>query len=425
MSTPLERLKPWIREQFPQLERDGTGRARVYLDNAAGTLAPLAVAEAMREAALWLNPQPGRSWPAAQATATRHAVTRAALRDFLHAAPGDPVYLDTSTTTALWKLRVALEPRLQGGMVIVTDGDHYANISAWEFRPAWEVRRARMRRDDGGLDLDHLASLLEARTRVVALAAATNGLGTRYDVPAVVHLTRERAPEALVVVDAVHAAPHGPIDVETWGCDALAFSTYKLFGPYAGVLWLRADLVPTLDPYRVEPHTDAETLLETGTLDNVTVAGIGAALSYLRELGERVLGERDPTAAHLDRRQLLRAAMEAIQVHEAKLSHRVLSALRERSDLARVTLFGVADPERVTERAPTFALAVEGVPDEEVERRLWKEAGLQVAAGGHYAASVGRGLNRPSVLRVSFAHYNTLADADRLLDALARVANEA
>jgi selenocysteine lyase/cysteine desulfurase len=277
-----------------------------------------------------------------------------------------------------------------------------------------------MRAADGGLDLEHLASLLDARTRVVALAAATNGLGTCYDLAAAGRLLRERAPEALLVVDAVHLALHAPLEVAAWECDALAFSTYKLFGPFAGVLWLRGSLAARLDPYRVEPHDDPETVLEMGTLDNVKVAGVGAALAYLRELGERVLEERGAIPAPSDRRELLRAAMEGIREYEAELSRRVLTALRERADLAGVSLFGVAEPERVGERVPTFAFAVGDLPDEVVERRLWDEAGLQVAAGSHYAAAIRRGLSRPGLVRASFAHYNTPTDADRLLDALAR-----
>jgi cysteine desulfurase family protein (TIGR01976 family) len=409
----------WVRTQFPQLERDGVGRRRVYLDNAAGTLMPVAVAEAMREAALWANAQPERSWPASQQTGSRIAQTRTALRDFLHAAPEDAIYFNDSTTASLFKLRVAVEPRLAGGSVVVTDGDHYANISAWEWRAAWEVRRARMRPADGGLDMEHLATLLDAGTRVVAVAAATNGLGTRYDLPAVARLVRSRAPEALLVVDAVHLALHAPLDVTAWECDALAFSTYKLFGPFAGVLWVRASLAARLDPYRVEPHTEAASLLETGTLNNPTVAAIGAALAYLEELGAR-LAPAHPTPP--DRRARLRIALEAIREYEASLSRSMLEGLRARPALARVRLFGVAEPERVAQRVPTFAFAVVGMADDEVEHHLWEDTGLQVAAGSHYAAAVDRGLGRTSVVRASFAHYTTPDDVERLLDALAGLA---
>jgi selenocysteine lyase/cysteine desulfurase len=456
-------LVSWVRDQFPQIESDGAQRPRVYLDNAAGTLMPQSVADAMREAALWLNAQPERSWPAARATAARHRQMRAALRDFLGAAPEDVVVVNDSTTASLHKLRLALEEHLTGGNVIVTDGDHYANISAWEWRAAWQVRRARMRPEDGGLDLDHLASLLDDQTRVVALAAATNGLGTRYDVPAVARLVRGRSPGALLVVDAVHLALHAPIDIAAWECDALAFSTYKLFGPYAGVLWVRAGLAPRLAPYHVEPHTDPASTLETGTRNNVTVAGISAALAYLQELGARVgdqNGQDSPPASlrsleaqrHGEkpeetslaflrisseagasseagggsfpvsgRRQFLRTAMTAIEAYEAELSRALLDGLRSRPGLGRVRLFGVAEPERVVARVPTFAFAVDGIADAEVERRLWEEAGLQVAAGNHYAASVTRGLGREGVVRASFAHYNTLGDVERLLDALERL----
>lgn len=410
------RLLPWIRAQFPQIASLRSGQRRIYLDNAAGTLVPQSVADAMAEAALWANPQPERTWPDAGDTRARHQQARALLAAFLNANEGDPIYLHESTTAALYKLREALQPTLQPNHnVVVTDCDHFANISPWEWRADWEVRRARML-PDGHLDLDHFASLLDERTRVAAVTVAGNGLGTVLRVEEAVRLVRERAGQAAVVLDAVHAAPHLPLDIAALGADALAFSTYKLFGPNCGVLWLRPALAERLRPYAVEPHTDPVTLMEWGTLNNVTVAGITAALEYLKRLGERLepafVGQ---LTAYPRERRVFKVALTAIRDYERSLSEQILSAWQE---IPGAKLLGIREPARAGERVPTFGFSVDHLSDAELEERFWRLGELQVAVSNHYSAAVLRGLGRPSVARASFAHYNSPEDVERFLATL-------
>jgi selenocysteine lyase/cysteine desulfurase len=235
-------------------------------------------------------------------------------------------------------------------------------------------------------------------------------------VDAAIRLVRERAPQALVVLDAVHGAPHVPLDVQALDADALAFSTYKLFGPNCGVLWLRETLHPQLAPFRVEPHTDLETLMEWGTLNNVTVAGVAASLEYLQRIGERLEGAFVGQLTGYSRtRRLFKIAVTAAREYEQELSARFLQDVRA---LSHVTVHGVTDPERVSERVPTFAFESKVVADEELESRLWALAGLQVAVGSHYSSAVLRGLGRRSMSRASFAHYNHPDDVETLIHAL-------
>ncbi|MCE3245652.1 MAG: cysteine desulfurase-like protein, partial [Arthrobacter sp.] len=200
VDTSFARLVPWARSQFPQIESLRNGQRRIYLDNAAGTLVPQAVADAMASAAIWANPQPERAWPGAFETRRAHQRMRTLLADFLNAVPDERIFLSESTTSALYKLREGLEPSLAAeDNVVVTDCDHFANISPWEWRARWEVRRAGML-PDGHLDLDHFATLLDDRTRVVAVTVAGNGLGTLIRVDEAVRIVRERAPQAIVVL---------------------------------------------------------------------------------------------------------------------------------------------------------------------------------------------------------------------------------
>ena len=415
-SEAFARLVPWIRSQFPQVGSLRSGQRRIYLDNAAGTLVPQSVADAMGDAALWANPQPERNWPGSFETKREHQKARALLADFLNAAPADRLFFSESTTAALYKLREGLEPSLEPGHnVVVTDCDHFANISPWEWRARWGVRRARML-PDGHLDLEQFASLLDGDTRVAAVTVASNGLGNLLQVEEAIRLVRERAPLALVVLDAVHGAPHVPLDVQALGADALAFSTYKLFGPNCGILWLRDTLSPQLSPFCVEPHTDLETLMEWGTLNNVTVAGVAAALEYLLRIAERLEpGFVGQLSGYPRQRRQFKLVMTAAREYEQDLSAQLLTQIR---DVPGVVVHGLTDPSRVSERVPTFAFETESVPDDQLEARLWALAGVQVAVGSHYSSAVLRGLGRASLARASFAHYNTKDDVDTLLHAL-------
>jgi len=413
LAAPFERLVPWARSQFPAIESLRDGTRRIYLDNAAGTLVPRSVAEAMSEAALWANAQPSRPWPDGPATQRAHAACRADLAAFLNAGPGDRIYLSESTTASLYKLREALEFAWEAAdNVVVTDCDHFANVSPWEWRARWQVRRAAMR-SDGNLDLEAFAACLDDRTRVVALALAGNASGALLPLERAIPLVRARAPHAVVVVDAVHGAPHVALDVGALGADALAFSAYKLFGPNCGVLWLSAGLATRLRPYHVTPHTDPETLLEWGTLNNLWVAGVSACLSYLRRLGERLEGSAIGLLTDIPReRRVYKLALAGIRAYEATLSERLLAGF---DAIPGLTLFG---PTQAAERVPTFSLTLSGEPDDELEARLWSRMGIQVAGGNHYSAAVLRGLGRTSLLRASFAHYNSREEAEALIEAL-------
>lgn len=423
LAEAYHRLLPWIRAQFPQLECLENGEPRVYLDNAAGTLVPSVVANAMADAALWTNPQPERTWPPAPGTRKAHSHLRALLADFLNAPTGSLVCLSESTTASLFKVRTALEPAWSArDNVVVTDCDHFANVTPWEWRARWEVRRTRML-SDGTLDLDHLASQVDGGTRVVALPLAGNGLGNLIPVCGAAAVVRRRSPAAMVVVDAVHAAPHVPVDVQALGADAVAFSTYKLYGPMGGVLWVSPTAMPGVVDgcYHVEPHTEPATLLEWGTLNNAVAAGIIAALEYLAGIGERLEPAAIGLCPELPRqRRRLRLAMLAIRVAEVAQCARTLGMLRE---VRGLTIHGIADPTRAAERVPTYSVTLPGWAPHDLERFLWREGRLQAAAGNHYSAAITRGLGLPGVLRASMAHYNSAADGEALARALAAAAD--
>lgn len=440
-----------IRGRFPALERDLTGGRRVYLNSGGGTIVAESSARAMERAALWANAQDGDVSPGERATAAIHAHARSLAADLLNAPSSAEISFHQSTSHALFNLSFAFRDHLKrGDNLVVTRIDHAANVTPWE--SLWgedrgvEVRECRLRAE-GTLDLDHLRKLVDRRTRLVAVSYASNGLGTVVPVGTVVRIAhrggRPRPPArpgrpwrgALVVVDAVHHAYHGPIDVRRLGCDFLAFSGYKLFGPMTGVLWGRRAWLDALRPYRVEPNEDVTPgRYEQGTPNHAALAGLSGAIEYLLWLGGRVesaalMRPQGPVLAkRLARlypdsgRRALKWALLAIRAWEARLSAVVLEGFR--SLAARgVTLCGLGDPSRIGERDPTFLFEVRGLTQDAVKRGLWDLGRIEVPAGTYYALPVYRELRgrMGRLVRASFAHYDNEETARHFLKTLERM----
>jgi cysteine desulfurase family protein (TIGR01976 family) len=420
---PLEKLNTKVRDRFPMIDRDSRGTPRVYLNTAAGGLTVDTAAEAAREAQGRLNAMPGAIASGEADTAALHARVRDLVADFLHAGDGREISFHQSATSALFNLAFGLRSVLApSANLVVTDLDHMANVSPWE--TVWgeghgaEVRRARVT-SEGTLDVGHLLSLIDSRTGLVAVTAASNGTGFIVPLKEIASAVRRVSPGCLIAVDAVHHAPHSVIDVRASDVDFLAFSGYKVFGPMLGVLWGRAELLGKLKPYRVETNKDVlPGKFEMGMLNNASLASLEAALEYLLWLDGLVSG---PGTAAVDRKTRFRSVMAAIADYEKGLTRRVLEGFREFAP-DRFRLFGIADPSRSGERVPTFAFEIAGLTATETKKKLWAEAGIQIADGNHYSAAIFRHLGRPEgICRASFAHYDNTATVERLLDAVRRL----
>ena len=407
-----------IRARFPQLERDQFGNERVYLNSGAGSLMVDSAMSASYEASRSLNPMPGAVTPGEKATAEFHNRVRRIAADFLNAAGAEEISFHLSATNALFNLAVAMRAwSPDDGNLVVTDLDHMANVSPWE--DVWgrgrgsEVRRARVT-PEGTLDIDHLLDLVDGRTRIVAVTMASNGFGTIVPIHQLVGLIRQRSP-ALVCVDAVHHALHGPIDVQGLDVDFLVFSGYKVFGPMLGVLYGKKALLDKLDPYRVETNKNETPFkYEQGMLNNANLAGLEAALDYLLWLEAELFGTTSGAEA---RRPRFQRVMEAIEDYERGLSRAVLQGFG-RFDSKRFRCHGLTDPSRCEERDPTFAFEVKGLAPADIKRRLWEESSVQIADGNHYSAAVFRHLGRSALCRASFAHYDDAKTARTFLGAL-------
>ena len=375
-------------------------------------------AQAMREAA-WLNSLPGETTPAEVTTKHFQRQIRQIAADFLNAAAPEEITFHASTSQALLNLALSMRGLIRGRHnLVVTDLDHMANVSPWEsVGGRWwgaEVRRARIL-DNGRLDTDHLLSLIDSRTTLLAVTLASNSLGTIVPLGSIIPEVRKKSPSCLVCVDAVHHALHGPIDVQALDCDFLAFSGYKTFGPVIGVLWGKSAVLDRLVPFRVETNKDETPFkFEQGCLNNASLASLGAALQYLLWLAGQVEAEKLPEY----RPARFRRALSAVAAYEQEITRIVLEGMAA-LDPAKSKCIGISDPAERAERDPTFAFEITGRSAAEIKKYLWEKHAIQVADGNHYSAVFYRHLKKESVCRASFAHYISLDEARAFVEALA------
>jgi cysteine desulfurase family protein (TIGR01976 family) len=313
----------------------------------------------------------------------------------------------TSLTFALSRaLGQTLNP---GDRVLVTRLDHDGNVRPWVLaaRDAGaEVGFVDVRPEDCTLDLDDLARRLQGRVRLLAVTCASNIVGSLTDVRKITRLAHDAG--ALVYLDAVHYAPHGPIDVQDWGCDFLACSAYKFFGPHVGILWGRRELLESLPAYKLKPAAD--TLPDrwmTGTQNHEGLAGVAAAVDYLAELGGPARSVRER----------LLGAMERIRAHEAGLVRRLLDGLAARP---RFRVWGITQAADLGRRVPTVAItATDRTPAQLAEHLAARE--IYAWNGNMYALELVErlGLQKSGgVLRLGLVHYNTPEEVDQVLTAL-------
>jgi cysteine desulfurase family protein (TIGR01976 family) len=305
-----------------------------------------------------------------------------------------------------------------GDEIVVTILDHEGNVGPWKAIAADRglvVRTLDIRDADCTLALDQLDDLLTDRTRLVAVGWASNAVGTINPVAEIVR--RAHAAGAWTYLDAVHAAPHLPIDVTAVGTDFLACSTYKFFGPHAGVLYGRAEVLDALPAYKLRPADDR---FETGTGNFEGLNGVTAAVEYLAEIGASY-GDASGDAT---RRERVHAGMTAIRAYEMGLYRRLVDGLEA---IPGLRLFGITDRGRFDDRTPTAALRLEGIAPRAIAERLGAE-GIAAWDGDFYATGLIERLGLldvGGVVRIGLTHYNTAAEIDRLVEALGRIAASA
>ncbi|MCB9882090.1 MAG: cysteine desulfurase-like protein [Planctomycetes bacterium] len=399
-----------VRKDFPALLRRCGEWLVGYFDGPGGTQIPRSVADAMVDYLFHHNANTHWAFPTSEETDGLLANARATFADFF-ACSSDEVVFGNNMTSLTFHLARAIGRRLEpGDEIVVTELDHQANVGPWralEKERGVTVRVVPFRVEDATLDPAAFDAVLGAKTRVVAVGAASNATGTVNDLATI--LGKARAVNALTFVDAVHYAPHGLIDVKALDCDFLACSSYKFYGPHAGILYGKREWLQSLDVPKLLPASDeAPERFETGTQNHEGIVGAAAAVQYLARLGT---GET--------RRERLESAYERIEARGQALIERLWYGLE---DVPGVSLFG-PDPSKA--RTPTVAFRIENRSPREVAEHLASDYGLYLSDGDFYATSVIERLGfaeRGGVLRAGCALYTTEEEVDRLVAAASTLA---
>ena len=396
-----------VRRQFPALARTHGGQAVAYFDGPGGTQVPSSVVEAITDYLYHHNANTHWVYPTSIETDAALLAARQAYADFFQCGADEVAFGNNMTTLTFHLARALGRAWGPGDEVVVTELDHHANVAPWQAlarERGITLRWVPLHLESGELDYAALERTIGPSTRLVAIGAASNALGTISDVARAARLAR--AAGALTLVDAVHFAAHGRIDVQAIGCDFLACSSYKFYGPHVGILFGRRTAVEALDVPKLEPASnDAPERLETGTLNHEGIVGAAAAVDFIASLGE------GPT-----RRARLDDAARRLHAHGQALVERFWDGL---GAIPGVTRYG---PPPARPRTPTVSFTVRGLDSTQVATRLVDDA-LFVSNGDFYAATVARllGLAHEGLVRVGCACYTTAGEIDRLLAAIARL----
>ncbi len=390
-----------IRAHFPALERMHNGFPVAYFDGPGGTQVPRSVAAAMTDYLFHHNANTHWAYPTSVETDEIIEQSRQALADFLNASPHEIAFGQNMTSLTFHLARALGRQWGAGDEIIVTELDHHANIDPWralERDRGITIRVVPMDIESGTTDLQDLANLLSPRTRLVAIGAASNALGTISDVKRAAQLAHEAG--ALCFVDAVHYAPHNLVDVQDLDCDFLACSAYKFYGPHIGILYGKRHLLDLADFPKLRPApNNSPDRVETGTQSHESIAGAAAAVDFLASLSEGA-----------SRRERLQATFAELHSRHLELLNRLWNGL---AAINGVRLYG---PPPEAARTSTISFTLQGHTSEAIARAL-ADKGVFVSNGDFYAATVAEkmGLAEEGFVRVGCACYTMEEEIDRVI----------
>ncbi|MBI3737494.1 MAG: cysteine desulfurase-like protein [Chloroflexi bacterium] len=409
-----------IRQQFPSLDRKD-----IFFDNPGGTQISKPSLDHINKYLLECNANHEGAFPTSQQSDAVLHEAHVAMGDFLNASSPDEIVFGNNMTTLTLHMSRSLARTLNAGdEIVVTRLDHDANISPWlliaEDRGC-KVTWIDFDVEDGTLKVEEFAKAMERKPKIAAFGYASNALGTVNPVRKLTKMAKDAG--ALVYIDAVQYAPHGPIDVQNLGCDFLVCSAYKFFGPHAGILYGRLDLLNELKAYKVRPASNNPPYkFETGTQNHEGIAGVLGAIEYFEWFGNQFGGSQDwSESGFTGRRLTLKKGMSALRAYEYELSRALVETI---SSVPGTRIYGVTDLKRLEERVPTVSFTMNGKEPRKVAELLANE-GFYVWDGNYYALAVTERLSledKGGMVRVGAVHYNTLDEIARFGESLKKIA---
>ena len=413
IQTRIDKPFEETRRQFPALKRTVNGRPAVFLDGPAGTQVPQCVIDAVSDYFSNRNANHGGKFVTSVESDAMLANAHQAAADFVGADDAATVSFGANMTTLTFAISRALSRTWsEGDEIIVSQTEHDANYTPWVMAAAdagVTVREVPIN-DDTTFNLDAFGDLLNKRTKLVAIGGASNASGTINPIQKVCEMAKSVG--ALSFVDAVHFAPHKSIDVKAIGCDMLACSAYKFFGPHVGILWGRRDILEKLTAYKVRPADDAlPSKWMTGTQNHACIAGTLAAIDYLADRGTPAHKTHDTS-----RRDALTSAMSRIGQHESALTSQLLAGINQ---IDGYRVWGINEPSRLDERMPTVSITHKSLSPLTLATKLG-ERGCFVWHGNYYALplTTALGVEPDGMVRIGMVHYNTAPEIERLLNLL-------
>ncbi len=405
------------RNQFPALSREHNGKPAIFLDGPAGTQVTQSVIDAISHYYCTCNANHGGQFATSRESDALTEQAHQALADFVGADDWKEIVFGANMTTLTFAFsRAVARTWSEGDNIVVTRLDHDANVSTWALAArdhGVEVRYAEINKADCTLDVTDLKSKIDQRTRLVAVGLASNSSGSINPVQEITAYAKQF--NAQVFIDAVHYAPHRLIDVHEIGCDFLACSTYKFYGPHIGVLWAKSEILESLEAYKVRPSsTTIPEKWMTGTQNFASLCGSRAAVDYLADLGRTLAND-----GSLQRRQALQIAYRAIATYEDELCLKLLSGL---ASIDGLQVYGITDISQLEDRVPTVSVTHPKLSASQLAFELG-ERGIFVWDGNYYALELTEqlSLEPDGMVRLGLVHYNTMEEVDRLLDALQEI----
>ena len=410
-----------IRSQFPALNRPAT-----FFDNPGGTQIAKQSLERISNYLVECNANHQGVFATSIASDVILHEAHSAMADFYNAPNADDIIFGANMTTLTlhFSRSISLDWN-PGDEIVVTRLDHDANVSPWVLAATdrgCKIHWVDFDVEDGTLKLDDLQKALECKPRFLAIGYASNALGTINPLEKIIEMAH--AAGTLVYVDAVQYAAHGPIDVQKLDCDFLVSSSYKWFGPHAGILYGKTQLLEQLFAYKVRPASNQLPYkFETGTQNHEGIAGVLGAVEYFEWLGKEFGSEYAAglmEQGYTGRRLELKKAMAALHTYETDLGRSLLSAL---NSVPGLTLYGLNDPNKLEQRVATFAFRIKDMSPQQVAEKL-SENGIYVWNGNYYAIGVTERLNvedKGGMVRVGAVHYNTIEEVQRFQEVLIKI----
>ena len=410
-----------VRDNFPSLKGDA-----VFLDNPGGTQISKQSLDRINNYLLESNANHGGVFATSKASDAVLDEAHQAMADFYNASGKDEIIFGNNMTTLTLHISRSISRAWNAGdEIIVTRLDHDANVTPWVL--AAQDRGVRVKwvdfdLEDGTLNINQLEKVLNRKTRLLAVGYASNGLGTINPISKIVKMAHEK--DCLVFVDAVQFAPHGVIDVQKLDCDFLVSSSYKFFGPHAGILFGKRELLKDLFAYKVRPASNnLPDKFETGTQNHEGIAGVLGTMEYFEWISDNFGAEYKTALTELgysDRKLRLKQAISAIHAYESELNRALLSALES---IPGLRIYGLTDPLKLDERVATYSFRLKDIPPLELAKKLAAE-NIYTWDGNYYAINITErlGLEQSGgMLRVGAVHYNTLDEIEQLKQALLRI----